>query len=182
MAATAYYTDAFRNGTFPDATVPAGTVLAQFCQYTAHTTTYAEDTVYLFRLPKNAVLVDLIVQFDTGGSSGTLKIGTCVANSTTGLWNSPTVVAADNIVNAAAISNTGAGRLSLTGGFVSTNLLSSAMLGTGTAITLGKKFSVETGIYATFATTAFPNDADLYVTVLYFMDYGADMAYDAADA
>jgi|WetSurMetagenome_2_1015567.scaffolds.fasta_scaffold135227_2 hypothetical protein len=182
MAATAYLTDAFRAGIFPDSNVPAGQVLCQFNKYTAYTTTYAADTVYMFRLPKNAVLVDLICQFDTGGSSGTLSVGTCIANSTTGLWNSPTVVQATNIVNAAAISNTGAGRFSLSGGYVSTSLLSSALLGTTTALPLGYKFSVETGIYVTFGTTAFPNDANLYLAVLYFVDYGADMAYDAVNA
>lgn len=134
--------------------------------------------MFLLRIPKNAVLVDLICQFDASTSGGTLSLGTCVANSTTGKWDSPTVVAATNIVNAAAITNT-AGRLSLAGGFASTNLLSSAILGTGTAITCGKKFTVDTGIYATFGTQAFPNDADLYLTALYFIDNGSDMAYDA---
>lgn len=181
MAATAYYTDAFKAGSFPDSNAPAGTVLCQFGQYTAHTTTYAADTVYMFRLPKNAVLVDVICQWDAGGSGTTISVGTCIANSTTGLWNSPTVVQATNIVNAAATTNT-AGRFSLTGGYTSTSLLSSALLGTTTALPLGYKFSVETGIYVTLGTTAFPNDADLYLAVLYFVDYGADMAYDAADA
>ena len=176
--ATAWYTDAFKNGNGPDGNVPAGAVLCQYTQYTAGSTTGIGDTVYLFRLPKNAVLVDVIVQWDASGSSGTLSLGTCIANSTTGLWNSPTVVQATNIFNVAAVTNS-AGRASLTGGFTGTSLLSSALLGTTTALCLGNKFTVETGLYVTFGTAAFPNDADLYFAALYFVDYGADMAYDA---
>jgi len=177
MAATAYYTEAFRNNAAPDSTVPAGAVMGQFVQYTAGANTYTGDTVYLLRVPKGAVLVDVICQWDASGGSGTLSLGTCIANSTTGLWNSPTVVQATNIFNVAAVTNS-AGRASLSGGFTGTSLLSSALLGTTTALPLGYKFTVDTGLYITFGTAAFPNDADFYFTVLYFMDYGADMATD----
>lgn len=177
MAATAYYTDAFKANIAPDSNTPAGAVLSQFTQYTAGSATYTGDTVYLLRLPKNAVLVDVICQWDAGGSGTTLSLGTCIANSTTGLWNSPTVVQATNIFNVAAITNS-AGRASLSGGFTGTSLLSSALLGTTTQLPLGYKFTVDTGLYITFGTAAFPNDADFYFTALYFMDYGADLATD----
>ena len=161
----------------PDSTVPAGVVLSQFTQFTAGSGVAVGDTVYMLRVPKGAVLVDLILQFDASTSGGTLSVGTCIANSTTGLWTSPTVVQATNIVNVAAITNT-AGRFSLTGGFASTNLLSSALLGTTTALPLGYKFLVDTGLYLSFLTQAFIDNADIYMAVMYFMDYGADMAYD----
>ncbi len=175
--AAAFYSEAFRNNNVPDSSSPAGVVLSQVTQFTAGTGVAVNDTVYMLRVPKGAVLVDVILQFDASTSGGTLSVGTCIANSTTGLWDTPTVVQATNIVNAAAITNT-AGRFSLSGGFTGTALLSSALLGTTTALPLGYKFLVDTGLYLTFGSQAFINNADIYMAVMYFMDYGADMAYD----
>lgn len=170
MAATAYYTDCYRAANVPDRSVPAGAVLCQFTSFTATSTTYVGDTVYLFRLPANAVLVDVRAQFPAG-SSVTLSLGTVT-------YSTGATVSATNIVNAAAC--TGAGRFSLAHGFQGTTLISSTLI--GGAVGPGTKFSVDTGILFTNAGAALTDDDVLYFMVLYYMDYGADMAYDAADA
>lgn len=167
MAATAYYTDNYKAATVPDSNVPAGLLLAQMVKYTAPTAAYVGDTVYLFRLPANAVLVNILAQFPAG-SSVTMSLGTVT-------YSTGATVSATNIVNAAAC--TGAGRFSLTGGFQGTTLISDALIG-GT-IGPGTKFTVDTGILYTNAGAALTADDDVYFIVLYFMDYGADMAYDA---
>lgn len=170
MPATAYYTDNYRAATVPDSTVPAGALLAQMVKFTAHDTVYVGDTIYLFRLPAGAVLVDIRAQFPAG-SSVTMSLGTVT-------YSTGSTVSATNIVNAAAC--TGAGRFSLAHGFQGTTLISSTLIG-GT-VGPGTKFTVPTGILMTNAGAALTDDDVLYFVVLYYMDHGEDRAYDAADA
>jgi len=166
MAATAYYTDNYKAATVPDGNVPAGMLLAQAVKFTIGAAAYVGDTAYLFRLPKGAVLVDIKAQFPAG-SSVTMSLGTVT-------YSTGATVSATNIVNAAAC--TGAGRFSLAGGFQGTTLVSSTLI--GGAIGVGYKFTVDTGILYTNAGAALTDDDVLYFVVLYYMDYGADMATD----
>lgn len=166
MAATAYYTQNYKAATVPDGPVPAGVLLAQAVKFTIGSAAYVGDTAYLFRLPEGAVLVDIKAQFPAG-SSVTMSLGTVT-------YSTGATVSATNIVNAAVC--TGAGRFSLAGGFQGTSLLSSALI--GGAIGVGYKFTVDTGILYTNAGAALTDDDNLYFVVLYYMDYGADLATD----
>ncbi|MCK9431595.1 MAG: hypothetical protein M0R00_01390 [Candidatus Omnitrophica bacterium] len=166
MAATAYTTDCYKASTVPDSNVPAGVVLAQFTSFTANASVSLGDTIYFARLPKNAVLVDILMQFPAG-SSVTFSLGTVT-------YSTGVTVGAANI--ASGVVCTGAGRVSLMGGFQGSTLLSSAVLQT---VGPGTKFTVDTGLLFTNAGAALTDDDVIYFTVLYFMDYGADMATDA---
>jgi hypothetical protein len=170
MAATAYYTDNYKAATVPDFTKPAGALLAQAVKFTASSAVYVGDTIYLFRLPAGAVLVDIKAQFPAG-SSVTMSLGTVT-------YSTGATVSATNIVNAAVC--TGAGRFSLAFGFQGTSRLTTALL--GGAIGPGSKFTVDTGILMTNAGAALTDDDNLYFVVLYYMDHGEDRAYDAVDA
>jgi hypothetical protein len=157
--ATAYYTDAYNNNVPPDKNVPAGVVLSQFTTFVGVTGNHGSgDTFYFFRIPKNAVLLDLTFQWPAI-STGTVSIGTSDGAAT--------------IVSGAAV--TGAGRFSLTGGFQGSTAITSTLVQT---VTVGTKFTSADYIYATFATAYPAADDVLRMSISYFIDYGADMAYD----
>jgi hypothetical protein len=165
MAATAYYTDIYKAATVPDSTVPAGALLAQATSFTAGSNTEVADTIYLARLPKGAVLVDIVMQMPAQATI-TFSLGTVT-------YSTGVTVSASNI--AATVVQTGAGRISLSGGFQGTILVSTTLNGT---VFSGTKFTVDTGILLTNAGAALTNNTVIYFMVLYYMDYGADMAYD----
>jgi hypothetical protein len=165
MAATAYYTDAYKKAILPDATVPAGVVLAQATVYTSATACDIGDTIYLLKLPANAILLDIILSWSAGGGSGTATLGTVTVST-------GATVSATNIF--AAFSTVGAGNRSLAGGTQGTTAIATAI---GT-IGVGTKFAVETGILWTNGATKHPADGTISIAVLYYMDYGGDLAYD----
>jgi hypothetical protein len=165
MAATAYYTDAMKKGIVPDSSVPAGVLLAQATTYTAATGSYAGDTLYMLKMPAGSVLVDLIMSWTAGGGSGTLSVGTVTASTMA-------TVSATNIFG--AFSSVGAGNRSLSGGTQGTTAIAAAV---GT-IGVGTKFLVDTIILVTNAATAHPADGTISMAVVYYMDYGGDLAYD----
>jgi hypothetical protein len=158
--ATAYYTDAYNDNVMPDSNVPAGVVLSQFTTFVGVTGNHgAGDTFYMLRIPKNAVLLDVDLQFPAIGGTGTVSIGTSAG--------------ATSVVNAASV--VGAGRISLCGGFQGTTLVSSALIST---IGLGYKFTAADYFYLTFANNYLAADAVLRFAIKYYMDCGIDMAYD----
>ncbi len=165
MAATAYYTDIYKSANVPDSCCPAGILLAQFTKFTAGSNTYLADTIYLARLPAGAVLVDIKMQMPAQATI-TFSLGTVT-------YSTGATVSATNI--AATVVQTGAGRFSLAGGFQGTTLVSDTVLGT---VGPGTKFTVDTGILLTNAGAALTDNTVIYFLVLYYMDYGADMAYD----
>ena len=165
MAATAYYTDAYNKAIMPDQSAPAGMLLAQATTYTSATSSYAGDTIYMLRLPANAVLVDLLMSWTAGGGSGTLAVGTVTAST-------GATVSATNIFG--AFSSVGAGNRSLAGGTQGTTAIATAV---GT-VGVGTKFTVDTGLLVTNAATAHPADDTISMAAVYYMDYGGDLAYD----
>jgi hypothetical protein len=158
--ATAYYTDAYMANVPPDGNVPAGTKLAQFTTFVGKTSNHtAGDTFYMLRIPKNAVLCDVIVQWPLT-TSGTLDVGTSTAHNS---------IFAD-------ISMAAAGRASFKGGFQGTSALNTELL--QSSVTVGTKFTSADYIYFTVNTGLMLADAVLRCAIIYFIDHGSDMAYD----
>lgn len=157
--ATEYFTDAYLDNIAPDGNIPAGAVLASFTTFVGVTGDHElGDTFYMLRIPKNAVLLDVMFEWPAI-SGGTVTIGTSGGAAT--------------IVNGASV--TGAGRLSLAGGFQGTTIISSTLIGT---IGVGYKFTSADYIYLTFASAYPAADDVLRLAVMYYIDCGMDMAYD----
>ncbi len=170
--ATAYYTDLYNSTVRPDANAPAGLVLAQFTTFIGKTSNHGSgDTFYMFKLPKDGVLVDVILS-GPAISGGTLTVGTTASCTVPG--GSAVVAGATTIINGAAV--TGAWKMGLTGGYQGTTAIVQTTLN-GT-VRAGSKASADCGIYLTFASAYPAADDVIHGTLLYFMDYGADMTYD----
>jgi hypothetical protein len=162
--ATAYVTDAYNNAVLPDSTVPAGVLLSQSTTWTAGSGTATADTIRMLKIPKGAVLVDVVVAFSAGGGSATMSVGDVTA-------------ATDAIASAtsvgAAFSTVGAGAWSMNaGGVQGTTAIATA---TGT-IQAGTKFLATTGLVVTNAATKIPAGGTVAMTASYYMDHGNDLA------
>lgn len=175
--ATAYYTDAYNKAVLPDSNVPPGTVLAQFTSFVGVTGNHGSgDTFYFFKLPKGAVLLDFQLE-GPAISSGTVAVGT-TADVESPDYSADGVgtisASASNIINGAAC--TGIWKVNLIAGYQGTTaIVQTTQNGT---VRRGCKMTETTGIYATFST-AYPAANDvLFASVMYYMDYGADMLYD----
>lgn len=165
--ATAFYTEAYKKPAIPDLNVPAGVLLCQAVTWTAYTDTAVGDTIYLLRVPANAVLVDVIMNWSAGGGSATATLGTVTIST-------GSTVSATNVF--ASFSTVGAGTHNLAAGTQGTTNIATAR---GT-VTVGTKFTVETGFIWTNGATKIPNDGTVSMAVLYYMDYGGDIATDAS--
>jgi hypothetical protein len=170
--ATAYYTDLYKSSSQPDSNVPAGVVLCQHTTFTGVTGNHGSgDTFYMAKLPKGAVLLDIQVA-GPAISGGTLAIGTTATIETNG---SDISAGAGTIVNGATV--TGIWKFNLDGGYQGTTDIVQTTLN-GTVRRGSKAADNEVGIYMTFSTAYPAADDVLYFTMMYYMDAGADMAYD----
>lgn len=163
--ATAFYTEAYKKPILPDAMVPAGVLLCQAATLTMGADTAVGDTLYMLKVPKGAVLVDMVLNWSAGGGSATATVGTVTVST-------GATVSATNVL--AAFSTVGAGTQNLASGTQGTTAIATAR---GT-VTVGTKFAVDTGFLWTNGATKIPNDGTVSMAVIYYMDYGGDIATD----
>jgi hypothetical protein len=159
---SSYYTDEYTRNIPPDTNVPAGVVLASGTTLVGKTSGYAQnDVIYMCRIPKNAVLLDVIVTW-SGESNLAIQVGTSAG--------------VDSIYN--AITGTAIGAFSMSGGQQGTSAVTTG-LKAASVIRPGYKFTAADYVTVKFTGSAgLSADGTVAVYVQYFMDYGSDLETD----
>lgn len=158
-----FYTDEYYRNLPPDGNVPAGMVLCSGTRYVAPTGDLAQNSViHMCRIPKNAVILDVLLSWSEPNGSQTFQVGTSAG--------------VDSILN--AVTATALGAMSLSGGQQGTTAVATG-LKAASSIRRGYKFTAAD--YLTIKNTGAAMVADEVVEayVLYFMDHGSDLETDA---
>lgn len=158
-----YYTDEYNRNCPPDGNVPAGVVLASGSKIVGKTGNYAQnDVIYMCRIPKNAVLLDVIMTW-SGETNLAIQVGTSAG--------------VDSIYN--AVAGTAIGAFSMSGGQQGTSAVVTG-LKAASVIRPGYKFTAADYITIKLTGTAgLTADGTIAVYAQYFMDHGSDLETDA---
>jgi len=167
-------TENYLDNIFPEGTVPAGVLLCNTAKFIANTDTIAVgDVINFMTLPKGAIIVDVLVQADDTTDTATLDVG--LTTKSTGV-----VVDADGLWKVLPIG-TGPVTASFYGGVDSAGAGISLATHKG-ALGQNYKTLAEVIVTGTIGAAVVADDDEITITVLYFMDYGQDLATDQTNA